>query len=106
MFVTSLPYGVGTLAVGTAGVVTALSASSTAVLVTGIALGILGSYGFYGVISCALTSRNPGDFKKNIWKHLTTAAGIGVANTLQFIIKAVVSQLVRSFFHQRPGARF
>ncbi len=101
MFRTALPYGVGMLAVGTAGVITAVASSSTAALVAGVALGILGGYGFYGVLSCSFRSNNTQEFKETIWKHISTAAAAGVADLIQFTIKTMVVELVRSFFQSR-----
>jgi hypothetical protein len=94
MFTTALPYGVGTLAMGVVGAITAIAATSTIGLIMGIALGILGAYGFIGVLSCAFTSRNSEDFGNNIWKHMATFVGTGIADVVVMVVKAVILEAI------------
>ena len=94
MFTTALPYGLGMLGLGVVGAITAVAATSTIGLIMGIALGILGGYGFLGVISCAWTSRDSLEFNQNIWKHIATAAGTGLSEIIVMVVKAVVLELI------------
>lgn len=101
MFYTALPHGAAALAVGAVGVISAVAAGSTIGLIVGIALGILGAYGFIGVLTCAFTSKDANEFHQNVWKHMATAAGVGMADVLSFAIKIVIAEAISSFFNRK-----
>lgn len=94
MFATALPYGAATLAVGVVGAITAIGAVSTIGIIMGIALGVLGGYGFIGVLSCAFASRNADEFNQNVWKHMATAAGVGASDIIVLVVKSVIMDLI------------
>lgn len=94
MFNTALPYGVATLAVGVLGAVTAVAAVAVIGKIIGIALGILGAYGFIGVVSCSLVSRNAQEFQQDVWKHMATSAGAGLSEIIVMVVKAVVLEAI------------
>ncbi len=94
-FQRSLPYGVGALGAGVAGAVLCASATATASIVTGVALAILGAYGFIGVLACGLIhSSNPDEFEKNVGKFMLSFAGQGLADLIATVAKAVVLKLI------------
>jgi len=93
-FYTALPYGVITLGAGVVGAITAAAAISNVGLIVGIALAILGGYGFAGVLSCSFTSRDSYEFNQNIWKHIATTAGIGITDTVVMVAKAVILEAI------------
>lgn len=101
MFNTALPYGAATLAIGVVGAITAVAAYSTIGLIMGIALGILGGFGFWGVVTCGLASRTSDEFHQNIWTHMATAAGAGIASMIQFTIQIVIAKVIDGLFNRR-----
>lgn len=101
MFSTALPYGVATSALGIVGAITAVFASSTAAIVAGIALGILGSYGFLAVLTCAISSKNSDEFGQNIWKHMVTFAGVAISQIVQFTVQIVIAEGIRAICRRR-----
>lgn len=101
MFMTALPYGVATSALGIVGAITAVFASSTAAIIMGIALGILGSYGFLAVLTCAMSSRNSDEFSNNIWKHMVTFAGVAVSQLVQFTVQVVIAEGIAAICRRR-----
>ena len=82
MFQTALPYGAATLAVGVCGACIAAKATTTAVIITGVALALLGSATFIGIINCSLTSKNVAEFKEKIFQHITPGVAGGVASVI------------------------
>lgn len=101
MFNTALPYGAITLGVGVVGAITAVAATSTIGMIMGIVLGILGGYAFCGVVTCGLASRTSDDFHQNIWTHMATAAGAGIATMIQFTIQIVIARVIDGIFNRR-----
>ncbi|MCX6988516.1 MAG: hypothetical protein NTZ52_03290 [Chlamydiae bacterium] len=86
MFQTALPYGAATLAVGVCGACIAAKATTTAVIITGVALALLGSATFIGIINCSLTSKNVAEFKEKIFQHITPGVAGGVAGGVASVI--------------------
>lgn len=106
-FNAALPYGVGTLAVGALGVGIIFSSTSTAAIVAGIALAIIGSYAFIGVIGCGIAhSGDPNGFRDNVWKCMGTTAGVGIRDIIAFTVKEVVFGLIQEWLSGRRQLRF
>lgn len=95
-FWTAVPYAVGTLAVAGSGLAVAVtSGGSTAAIITGVALGIIGAYAFYGVVGTAFATRNPQEFKEKVWKGMATGIGAGVAETVRIAMHALINAFVQ-----------
>ena len=101
IFKSAIPYGVGTLATAGTGlycVVTHAGAATlgpTAALVSGVALGLIGAYAFYGVIATATTSNNSAHFKERVWQGMATGVSFGIAETVRIALQAIVNALVQ-----------
>ena len=90
----ALPYGIGTLGVATVGIITCIAASSTIALIMGVALAVLGGYAFLGVLTCGFASGGPSEYHSNVWKHMATGAGAGIADIAVLVAKAVILKAI------------
>lgn len=82
-FKTALPYGIGTLAIGTVGTITAVAATSSAVKILGVAIGIIGVYSFFATLICGyINAGKPEYFKRDIQKYVLKVIDATVKSTL------------------------
>ncbi|MFA6119061.1 MAG: hypothetical protein WCT85_07185 [Parachlamydiales bacterium] len=89
-FSAALPYGVGALALGSAGAITAVAATATAVKIIGIAMGIIGAYSFLAILGCGIFyAGNPQGFRENWAKTATVFVGHAVTEFITIAIKEV-----------------
>jgi len=101
VFRAAIPYAVGTLTVAGVGIAVALTAaSSTALLVAGIAAATFGSYAFFGVVATGIAANNSREFNANVWKGMATGAAAGVADLIQFTIKMIIAEGIASLFNR------
>ncbi len=101
-FYTAIPYGVGAIAVGGAGLALALSSQATAAVVAGVALAIIGAYGTFAVMACAFThSGDPEGFKENIGKFATTIIGAGMAEHLRMAVQIILIEAIQAVFRPK-----
>lgn len=94
-FNAALPYGVTTLAAGSVGAILAFSASSTAAIVMGVALALIGTYAFLGVLTCGVEhSGKPDEFREKVGKYMLVGASGAIADIITTVAKAVLLDLI------------
>ena len=94
-FRAAVPYAIGTLALGTAGAVTAVAATSVALQIVGIAMGIIGAYGFFATLICGIVhSGEPDRFREDLPKYAATMIGSAVADIISAVVREVIANLV------------
>ena len=94
-FQEAIPYGVGTLAIGTVGAITAVAASAVALKVIGVSLAIIGAYGFFATVVCGIVNAgNPAQFKAEWTKYAGTMIGSAISNIIAQIVREVISSLL------------
>ena len=107
VFRAALPYGVGTLALGglgTYGAVTVFKATAataagftagpTAIAVAGVAIALIGIYGFFATAVTGIYARDSAEFKEKIGPVLTTVAFAVVTEMAATAAKAVFSKII------------
>ncbi|NGX39964.1 MAG: hypothetical protein KR126chlam1_01304 [Chlamydiae bacterium] len=95
IFNTAIPYGVASLAVGATGAVVAFCSTSTAAIITGVALAILGAYAFIGVLACGLHHNGDAQaFSRDVGKFMLTAASTAIADIIVTVAKVVLIDLI------------
>ncbi len=101
-FRTALPYAFGTLATGIAGAVLAVTATSTVQAVAGVAMGLFGSYAFFGVVHCGVqNSGRPEGFKREVWQYVATSAGAAVTDIIATVVRTVLINLLDNWLNGR-----
>ena len=103
-FRAALPYGVATLAVAAVGVggslaVLSSATPSLAATITAIAcgtLGLMGAYGFIGVVIFGLfCTGDPQRFQDHVYEVLVAGAGMALAAVAEVFVKAMIRALFR-----------
>ena len=96
-FWTAVPYAAGSLAVGVGGALLALTAAVTAVKVTGIVLGFLGTYAFFATVVCGFRyAGDPEGFQNNIDQFLLVSAGVAVAEIIHQVVTVALQRMIYS----------
>lgn len=94
-FNAAIPYAIGSLSLGTMGLVVCMSATGTAAIVMGVVLALLGSYAFIGVVTCGLVhTGDPEGFEANVGKFMMTAASAALADVIASVAKMVLLNLI------------
>lgn len=94
-FKAALPYGIASLAVGTIGAITAVAVATLAMKILGIALAIIGAYGFFATVVCGIfNAGNPKEFRENLPKYFVTFIGHAIADIISKIASEVISNLL------------
>ena len=75
------------LATAGAGIVVAASAASTAAVVAGVALAVIGGWAFVGITACAIFSD---DFDRDVVKYTIASIGGGLRLALEVIIQKIL----------------
>lgn len=107
VFRATIPYGVGTLALGGLGtyvavtvyktsllVATGLTAGQTAIVVGGVALALIGVYGFFATAYTGIYAKNSAEFKEKIGPTLTTVAFGVVTEMTATVAKAIFIKVI------------
>lgn len=101
-FYTALPYAALTLGTAIAGATVAITAGSSAVAVSGIAIAFFGSYAFFGVVTCGTRhASNPKGFQEEIGKYVATAAGMAVTNIVSTIANVILIQTINDCLYPK-----
>lgn len=107
VFRAALPYGVGTLALGGLGtyvavtvfkagaaVATGLTAGQIAIAVGGVAIALIGLYGFFATAVTGIYAKNAADFKEKIGPTLTTVAFGVVTEMAATVAKTIFIKII------------
>jgi Flp pilus assembly protein TadB len=99
-FNAAIPYTVAALGTAAIGVGVALSTTSLALTIIGVAAGVFGSVATFGIIACGfMNAGNPQKFREELPKYV----GPMVAAFTAEIIKNIALEIISSLVHNALG---